>query len=160
MAEPPPVMPPPEYLHPSSVPMIEHVMSAEQVDRYCREIMPTPVDYHYRGCLQRMHGGRVCLVYRIDSDDVRQHQLAHCNGWPADHPGATSDWRFLLPGNGEAIATARERIVEVLAKYDVKLEAAPLDALAIAMDRLIDNARGSLLRPATNAPPLSDGPVE
>jgi len=45
----------------------------------------------------------------------------------------------------------RSRIVGVLAKYNVKLADAPLDALAMAMARMV---RGSLLRPATSAPPL------
>ena len=43
----------------------------------------------------------------------------------------------------------RGRIVEVLAKYNVRLESAPLDALAMAMARM--GSRGSLLRPATSA---------
>jgi hypothetical protein len=37
--------------------------------------------------------------------------------------------------------TTRDRIVEVLVKYNIKLEPAPLDALADAMNRLIRNRR-------------------
>jgi hypothetical protein len=28
--------------------------------------------------------------YGIDYDSTLRHELAHCNGWPGDHPGARS----------------------------------------------------------------------
>lgn len=46
----------------------------------------------------------------------------------------------------------RDRIVEVLAKYNIRLEDAPLDALTMAMERV----GSSLLRPATTAPKSPD----
>lgn len=48
----------------------------------------------------------------------------------------------------------RERIVEVLAKYNVRLDGAPLDALAMAMERMGSNR--SLLRPASKCSPAPD----
>ena len=44
----------------------------------------------------------------------------------------------------------RDRIVEVLAKYNVRLEDAPLDALTMAMEHM----NRSLLRPASKAPTI------
>lgn len=41
------------------------------------------------------------------------------------------------------IQEVRNRIVEVLAKYNVRLESAPCDALAMAMERMIQNRTSS-----------------
>ena len=56
--------------------------------------------------------------------------------------------------------SVRDRIVEVLAKYNRKLEDAPLDALTMAMERLIEVRSSSLLRPATQPRPLPADPEE
>jgi hypothetical protein len=32
-------------------------------------------------------GTKSCWIVRVDDDRVRRHELAHCAGWPADHPG-------------------------------------------------------------------------
>lgn len=52
----------------------------------------------------------------------------------------------------------RERIVEVLTKYNVKLEDAPLDALTMAMDRMCGSR--SLLRAVSKPSPMPTDPVE
>jgi len=46
-------------------------------------------------------------------------------------------------------AIIRERIVEVLAKYNRTLEDAPLGALALAMERMIDTRGNPLLKPVS-----------
>lgn len=49
----------------------------------------------------------------------------------------------------------RDRIAEVLRKYNVTLPDAPLDALTAAMERMGAKHRG-LLKPASQAPKLPD----
>jgi hypothetical protein len=51
------------------------------------------------GCAQRSADGRRCTIWLldyaaglregwdIDVRTLRYHEEAHCNGWPADHPG-------------------------------------------------------------------------
>jgi hypothetical protein len=46
-------------------------------DNSCRIIMLTPALLEKYG---KMYG------YNLDLDLVWRHEVAHCNGWPADHP--------------------------------------------------------------------------
>lgn len=73
--------------------VIERVLSYAEVDRECRreavatghpDRLPPPGKW-FQGCTIT-HPDR-CIVYRVNSRDVLVHELAHCKGWPADHPG-------------------------------------------------------------------------
>jgi len=89
------MIPPTKYIHPPAVPVIETVMSKEEVDRFCRNNgAVVPPGYRAEGCLLFSSYGE-CLIYRIDSIDVRKHEIAHCNGWPQSHPGGR--WRAPEP---------------------------------------------------------------
>ena len=90
------LQPPPQYDVAPPVPVIERILSFEELQKVCaplllktagRVIEPTEF---FRGCTQPrvVKGGTtVCLVYRVDYEIVRRHEWAHCAGWPADHPG-------------------------------------------------------------------------
>ena len=54
-----------------------------------REKFPTATGYTAWGCSVV----KDCKWYvaRIDVPGVRRHELAHCNGWPRDHPGGWYD---------------------------------------------------------------------
>jgi hypothetical protein len=47
-------------------------------------LKPPPAGKVISGCAHRVAGR--CLITRIDDPGVARHELAHCNGWPPDHP--------------------------------------------------------------------------
>jgi hypothetical protein len=67
----------------------EQILPAADVDRICVE---RSVTYRFArdpgkpflGC-SLMWPDR-CEVVRIDRNDVKIHEMAHCAGWPPDHP--------------------------------------------------------------------------
>ncbi len=71
----------------------EEIAPVELVAKTCLEwsvrykFAPPPPGQRFLGCALMWADGR-CKVLRIDRDDVRLHEAAHCAGWPADHPGA------------------------------------------------------------------------
>jgi hypothetical protein len=83
------ILPPPQYDHPYlGGKVLIHRLSDWQARRRCEMVGLGPVD----GCAY-IHGGRDCHVVvstarpaQVQSTVVR-HEVAHCNGWPADHPG-------------------------------------------------------------------------
>ena len=109
-----PLQPPPQYDVVPPVPVIEQVLSRDEIQKVCGALSHVtlgPGEY-YRGCTQprvmkdvgelrnpvQNQGASVssaapfrfitvCKVWRIDDELVRRHELAHCSGWPADHPG-------------------------------------------------------------------------
>ena len=87
--------------------VVEEVRPVEDVARTCLEwsvkykFAAPPAGQRFLGCMLLWTDGR-CKVLRIDREDVRQHELAHCAGWPADHPGGG-------PVAVERPAFARER---------------------------------------------------
>jgi hypothetical protein len=60
--------------------------SVQKVTRLCQAMgsKPPPTGKVYRGCTHTVAGR--CLITRIDDPSVARHELAHCNGWPPDHP--------------------------------------------------------------------------
>jgi hypothetical protein len=90
-ADLPPVITPPALYASGPVgrQVIDRVMTWDEVMQQCtqqaitRGVTPSPNGYI--GCSIR--GATYCWVIRIDDERVRQHELAHCRGWPADHPG-------------------------------------------------------------------------
>jgi hypothetical protein len=84
----PVTLPPPQFDHPPTIPVIEHVLTAERVDAICQARHALGVDgrapppgYRFSGCAHVT--ARSCEVWRIDDGTVRRHELGHCNDWPA-----------------------------------------------------------------------------
>jgi len=68
----------------------EQIAPVEVVAKTCLEwsatyhFAPPPPGERFLGCMLRWPDR--CKVLRIDREDVRRHELAHCNGWAPDHP--------------------------------------------------------------------------
>lgn len=85
------IVPPPQYDHPPQVPVIEHVLKFGELARYCD---PPPPGLATYGCAHPRKDKcdifllepRFYLAGKAQFDATRRHELAHCNGWPADHP--------------------------------------------------------------------------
>lgn len=84
------LLPPPQYDHPPTIPVIERVVQWDELQPFCRKVaerdkfvMATGAGAW--GCAFLVQGK--CYVFRLDMPDVARHELAHCNGWPNDHPG-------------------------------------------------------------------------
>jgi hypothetical protein len=88
------LLPPAQYDHPPSMPVIERVLPWNELQRICRGVIErekfnTATGYGAWGCSVVKDGK--CYVARIDVPGVRRHELAHCNGWPKNHPGGWYD---------------------------------------------------------------------
>jgi hypothetical protein len=93
------MLPPPQFDHPPEIPVIEHVLTSDAINRICHERhamdmvgRPASPAYRFSGCahLSVTTTGKSCEVWRIDDGTVRRHEFGHCNGWPADHPDAAA----------------------------------------------------------------------
>src|SRR6516164_5367440 len=91
-----PVLQPPAIYRnaPSRWPFVDEVLPIAEVNKRCQGVTKnyygtTPLT----GCQYFIDGK--CWVIRVDSDLVLEHEIAHCNGWPKDHPGGV--WRNLPP---------------------------------------------------------------
>ena len=85
----PVTLPPAQYDHPPSVPVIEHVLTSDVVNRICHERHARDMDgrpashaYVFSGCAHLIvtSDGKSCEVWRIDDGTVRRHEMGHCNG--------------------------------------------------------------------------------
>src|SRR6516162_11185906 len=78
--------PPAQYNHPYDGQVVERVMPLAQVRSVC---MSMGVDLFATAC--SWHSAGACYIV-IPNDGqgpvsaYRQHEIAHCNGWPANHP--------------------------------------------------------------------------
>lgn len=93
------LIPPPQYDVPPAVPVIERVLPYDEAWRICSGGIeaadrpgwgePRRIKGYDPGCawLAPYYGKVRCYIVRVDSETVRRHELAHCNGWPKDHPG-------------------------------------------------------------------------
>lgn len=82
------------YIAPAPQTMIELVLPASQVDWLCRLLgVKTTSGKRVYGCASWQIGG--CLIVLPETDTeitpedqwrVREHEIAHCNGWPMEHP--------------------------------------------------------------------------
>lgn len=70
------------YNHRPSVPIIERVLTADEILLLCPGA--------YACTFQLPNGG--CLIYlpRLNQQALRRHEWAHCNGWGFDHPKRAS----------------------------------------------------------------------
>jgi hypothetical protein len=78
--------PPAQYNHPYDGQVVERVITLAEVRTLCMS-MGTPLDT--LACSWRSDG--TCyIVLPSDGmaplDTYRRHEIAHCNGWPANHP--------------------------------------------------------------------------
>jgi hypothetical protein len=87
-------VPPHKYDHKPAMVVIEHVAPIVDVEKFCRSRSGHRQNGFYRitGC--QWFEGKTCHIV-VPSDlytkQTRRHELAHCNGWPADHPDATRE---------------------------------------------------------------------
>jgi hypothetical protein len=89
------LLPPKEFDHPFAGELIEvTALDQDNVRRWC----PTAKFPRWAlGCTPEIRPGRCWIVLAPDAEIikagfppelVRRHEIAHCNGWPADHRGA------------------------------------------------------------------------
>ena len=86
--------PPAQYNHPYAGPVDERVMSVSEARTLCNSSDASPAGV---ACSWVSDG--VCHIvlpndYRAPVSTYRRHEIAHCNGWPANHP---HDDTFSLP---------------------------------------------------------------
>lgn len=91
-------LPPEQYDRAPDVQVNITTMPYMKIDRVCRWPMQSAEGEGGRieGCARFL--GKVCyvvvpsvdgvLVTKATQQRLLRHELAHCNGWPADHPGA------------------------------------------------------------------------
>jgi hypothetical protein len=87
------VLPPEEFDHPFEGALtVTIVKSMETVNKLCGNPQAGV------GCALVMNDGKVCSIIMAADDVIRsrgltpeivkRHEMGHCNGWPAHHPGA------------------------------------------------------------------------
>ncbi len=82
-------LPPPQYDHPFPGQVVEKRLSFAEVRRVCKGGLACSWP---RVTIRSKDGkiiGSYCLVILPlhDRGTLKRHEVAHCNGWPADHPG-------------------------------------------------------------------------
>jgi hypothetical protein len=79
--------PPVQYSHPYDGPVDERVMPVAKVRALCTSVGATG---YLAACGWVSADGTCHIVlpnnYQAPVDTYRRHEIAHCNGWPADHP--------------------------------------------------------------------------
>ncbi len=91
-------LPPAIYDHQPNMPVIEHILSHDEVNKACSPLLPPLMNgQQWLGCATRKYEGSkpICIVYRVNNDLVLRHEQGHCNGWPADHQ--IKETRPILP---------------------------------------------------------------
>ena len=82
--------PPPQYDHPYPGQVIERVLPLAEARSYCQQIGVGPFD-GCAGYVTMSDGSKACFVVLPEGgpdeniDHYRHHEIAHCNGWSADH---------------------------------------------------------------------------
>jgi hypothetical protein len=89
-----PIVPPPAiYDHAYNGKLTLRQGTMAQVEYYCHTKQGIVSQYEALGC--SVPNGRSCFIMipRIGGPvtasfqaQIRRHEIAHCNGWPADHP--------------------------------------------------------------------------
>jgi hypothetical protein len=89
-----PIIPPPAiYDHAYKGKLSMHEGTMAQVEYYCHTRQGIVSEYQALGC--SIPEGRSCFIMipRIGGPvtasiqaQIRRHEIAHCNGWPANHP--------------------------------------------------------------------------
>ena len=78
--------PPAQYNHPYNGQVVERVMPEAQVRSVC---MSMGLDLFAVAC--SWHSAGTCYIVLPNDGQApvstyRRHEIAHCNGWPSDHP--------------------------------------------------------------------------
>jgi hypothetical protein len=78
--------PPAQFNHPYSGPVVERVMPVAQVRALC-----TSKGGSAKGVACSWVSNGTCYIVLPNDEQApvstyRRHEIAHCNGWPADHP--------------------------------------------------------------------------
>jgi hypothetical protein len=78
--------PPAQFNHPYSGPVVERVMPVAQVRALC-----TSKGGSAKGVACSWVSSGTCYIVLPNDEQApvstyRRHEIAHCNGWPADHP--------------------------------------------------------------------------
>jgi hypothetical protein len=78
--------PPAQYNHPYNGQVVERVMPEAQVRSVC---MSMGLDLGAVAC--SLHSNGTCYIVLpndglVSVSTFRRHEIAHCNGWPANHP--------------------------------------------------------------------------
>lgn len=87
----PVALPPPQFDHAYQGPVIEQVMTAAEVERYCNgDVACTLFKPNFVGdkcfvILPKVGPGGVSQSYQVL---LRRHEVGHCNGWAKDHSGS------------------------------------------------------------------------
>src|SRR5262249_781201 len=78
--------PPARYNHPYDGPVDERVMSVAEVVFFFTQWCPSPPGFSSLG--ERDAPCHIVLPndYQAPVSTYRLHEIAHCNGWPANHP--------------------------------------------------------------------------
>lgn len=82
-----PLIPPPEYDRPPSIPVHEYIVDGPAVGLTCTRMSGTRINPASRGCSWFLYGGAVCVIViarhapGTTVELTRRHELAHCNGW-------------------------------------------------------------------------------
>jgi hypothetical protein len=132
-AEGPRVVPPPEFDRPFGPPGKVIVVTARDPG-HVRELCPTAkFPNEALGCSQLTSTWDCKIVVAADDvikaagyppDLVRRREIAHCNGWPADHRGATpyEEWAVSAASNfdnfaryavGKTVAEVAEMLTQI-----------------------------------------------
>jgi hypothetical protein len=89
-----PIIPPPamyDHAYPGKLTVRQGTMA--QVEYYCHTMQGIVSEHRELGC--SIPAGRSCFIVipRIGEQvtasiqaQIRRHEIAHCNGWPANHP--------------------------------------------------------------------------
>ncbi|HWM46932.1 MAG TPA: hypothetical protein VNR11_08470 [Xanthobacteraceae bacterium] len=69
--------------------------SLAQVEHICHTMEGIVSSYRALGCAKKFPGACFVMIPRIGGKvtahmqaQIRRHEIAHCNGWPAHHPGS------------------------------------------------------------------------
>jgi hypothetical protein len=145
-AEGPRVVPPKEFDHPFPAPGKVIVVPARDQD-HVRELCPTAkFKGAALGCSGMTDSWDCRIVLAADSviiaagfppDLVRRHEIAHCNGWPADH-------RWALPY--EEWAVDADTVTVVASKFD-EFASGVLGKTFAEIDKIVDNVPFAPSRP-------------
>jgi hypothetical protein len=89
-----PIGPPPAiYDHAYRGALTVRQGSLAQVEHYCHTMHGIVSPYHALGCSKVDPHSCFLMIPRVEGPvtasiqaQIRRHELAHCNGWPADHP--------------------------------------------------------------------------
>ena len=72
---------PPQFDRPPSIPVIEQRLNHDTLQIICRASNTARWFETYYGCAVRKPDKCVVFLSVQAGEDVRRHELAHCNGW-------------------------------------------------------------------------------